>query len=128
MSVRNVFYYGGLNFASDPTLKEDIEDADLSRCYETVKSLPLRRYKFIDTYLSTFNAADAHRLGFLATELEEVFPKSVTYTEIPALQSTFRVIDSQQIDMAHIGATQHMMRRVEALSSTLEGLKAPHQR
>lgn len=123
MSVRNVFYYGGLNFASDPILKEEIEDADLSRCYETVNSLPLRRYKFIDTYLSTFNAADAHRLGFLATELEQVFPKSVTYTEIPALHSTFRVIDSQQIEMAHIGATQYLMRRVESLYSTVEGLK-----
>jgi hypothetical protein len=123
MSVRNVFYYGGLNFASDPRLKEEIEDADLARCYETVRGLPLRRYKFIDTYLSTFNAADAHRLGFLATELEQVFPKSVTYTEIPALHSTFRVIDSQQIDMAHIGATQHLMRRIDALYSTLEGLK-----
>lgn len=128
MSVRNVFYYGGLNFASDPILKEEIEDADLSRCYETVRSLPLRRYKFIDAYLSTFNAADAHRLGFLATELEQVFPKSVTYTEIPALHSTFRVIDSQQIDMAHIGATQHLMQRVEALASTLEGLKALDRR
>jgi hypothetical protein len=124
MSVRNIFYYGGLNFASDPSLKEEIEDADLSRCYDVVQSLPLRRYKFIDTYLSTFNAVDAHRLGFLATELEQVFPKSVTYTEIPALHSTFRVIDSQQIDMAHIGATQHLMKRVEALYSTVEGLKA----
>jgi hypothetical protein len=123
MSVRNIYYYGGLNFASDPMLKEEIEAADLARCYTTVEQLPLRRYKYIDKYLSTFNVADAHRLGFLATELEQVFPKSVTYTEIPALQSTFRVIDSQQIEMAHIGATQHMMRRVDALYSTLEGLK-----
>jgi len=124
MSVRSIYYYGGLNFASDPTLKEDIEDADLSRCYETVKGLPLRRYKYIDTYLSTFTNKDAHRIGFLATELEQVFPKSVTYSEIPALHSTFRVIDTQQIEMAHIGATQHMMHRIEGLHSTLEGLKA----
>jgi len=123
MSVRNIFYYGGLNFASDPALKEGIECADLSRCYETLKSLPLRRYKYIDSYLSTFQVADAHRLGFLATELEEVFPKSVTYTEIPALHSTFRVIDTQQIEMAHIGATQHLIQRVEGLASTLGGLK-----
>jgi hypothetical protein len=124
MSVRNIFYYGGLNFASDPMLKEEIEAADLARCYATVEQLPLRRYKYIDTYLSTFKTKDAHRLGFLATELEKVFPKSVTYTEIPSLQSTFRVIDSQQIEMAHIGATQHLMARVNTLYLTLEGLKA----
>jgi hypothetical protein len=123
MSIRNMYYYGGLNFASDPRLKEEIEDADLSRCYETVKSLPLRRYKYIDAYLSTFTAKDAHRIGFLATELEQSFPKSITYSEIPALHSTFRVIDTQQIEMAHIGATQHMMRRIETLCSTVEGLK-----
>ena len=122
MSVRNVFYYGGLTFASDPRLKEDIQYADLERCYETVKSLPLRRYKYIDSYLSTFHIADAHRLGFLATELEQVFPKSVICSEIPALHSTFRLIDSQQIEMAHIGATKHLMGRVESLYSTLEGL------
>ena len=123
MSIRNIYYYGGLNFASDPLLKEEVEPADLARCYATVEQLPLRRYKYIDSYLSTFKTKDAHRLGFLATEVEQVFPKSVTYTEIPALQSTFRVIDSQQIEMAHIGATQHLMGRVNHLYSTLEGLK-----
>ena len=123
MSVRNIFYYGGLNFASDPTLKECIEPADPERCYQIVKDLPLRRYKYIDPYLSTFKIQDAHRLGFLATELQEVFPKSVSYMEIPALQSTFRVIDTQQIEMAHLGATQHLMRRVEVLQSTLAGLQ-----
>ena len=124
MSVRNIYYYGGLNFASDPLLKEDVELADLGLCYRTVQQLPLKRYKYTDRYLSTFKCADAHRLGFLATELEHAFPKSITYKEIPELQSTFRVIDTQQIEMAHIGATQQLMRRVEGLSSTLQGLQS----
>jgi hypothetical protein len=88
-----------------------------------VRKIPLRRYKYIDSYLSTFHVRDIHRLGFIATELEEVFPKSVTYTEIPSLHSTFRVIDTQQIEMAHLGATQYLMGRVERLYSTLEGVK-----
>jgi hypothetical protein len=123
MSIRNIFYYGGLNFASDPSLKENIEAADLERCYETLQRIPLKRYKYVDTYISTFHTQDIHRLGFLATELEGVFPKSVSYTEIPGLQSTFRVIDTQQIEMAHIGATQHLIRRVESLFSTVESLQ-----
>lgn len=123
ISTRNIYYYGGLNFASDPSLKECIEPADLGLCYETVQKLPLKRYKYVDRYISTFHTHDVHRLGFLATDLEEVFPKSVSYTEIPALQSTFRVIDTQQIEMAHIGATQHLIRRVERLFSTVEGLQ-----
>jgi hypothetical protein len=82
MSIRNIFYYGALNFASDPVLKEQVEDADLAMCYETVRSTPLRRFKYVDAYLSTFQQKDTHRLGFIATELETVFPKSVTYTQL----------------------------------------------
>jgi len=125
MSIRSIYYYGGLNFASDPALKENIEPADLALCYETVKTMPLHRFKYIDAYLSTFQQKDTYRLGFLANEMETFFPKSVTYTqlEVPGFQSTFRMIDTQQIDMAHIGATQHLMQRVESLYTTLSSLK-----
>ena len=126
MSVRSIYYYGGLNFASDPALKENIEDADLPLCYQTIQQMPLRRFKYIDAYLSTFQQKDTHRLGLIATDLEKVFPKSITYTsltEIPGFQSTFRMIDTQQVDMAHIGATQHLMRKVERLYETIESTK-----
>jgi len=125
MSVRSIYYYGGLNFASDPALKENIENADLTRCYDTVKNMPLRRFKYIDAYLSTFQQKDTYRLGFLADEMEAVFPKSVSYTqlEVPGFQSTFRMIDTQQMDMAHLGATQHLMQRVDQLYTTLSSLK-----
>jgi hypothetical protein len=125
MSIRSVYYYGALNFASDPALKEDIRNADLTRCYETVRDLPLRRFKYIDSYLSTFQQKDVHRLGFIATELETVFPKSVTYTqlEVPGFQSTFRMIDTQQVEMAHIGATKELMSRVDSLYTTVANLK-----
>jgi hypothetical protein len=122
MSVRSLYYYGALNFASDPALKENIHDADLQRCLTTVQGLPLRRFKYIDPYLSTFQQKDTHRLGFIATELEEHFPKSITYThisEIPGHDSTFRMIDTQQIEMAHIGATKALINRVSSLYTTL---------
>ena len=123
MSVRSLYYYGGLNFASDPALKENIEYADLGICYNAVESIPLRRYKYIDAYMSTFQQKDVHRLGFIATELEQVFPKSITYTDIntiPGHESTFRMIDTQQIEMAHIGATKALMNKVSSLFVTLE--------
>lgn len=121
ISTRSLYYYGALNFASDPALKENIHAADLSLCYAAVQDLPLRRFKYIDAYMSTFQQHDTHRLGFIATELEEVFPKSITYTQIdiPGHQSTFRMIDTQQIEMAHIGATKYLMNRVDALYTTL---------
>jgi cytoskeletal protein CcmA (bactofilin family) len=123
MSVRSLYYYGALNFASDPALKENIRDADLSMCYTAVEAIPLRRFKYIDPYMSTFQQKDTHRLGFIATELETIFPKSITYTymtDIPGYQSTFRMIDTQQIEMAHIGATKVLMNKVSNLYTTLE--------
>jgi hypothetical protein len=123
MSARTLYYYGALNFASDPALKENVQDADLLRCYTTIQDLPLRRFKYIDPYLSTFQQRDVHRLGLIATELEAVFPKSITYTqinEIPGYQSTFRMIDTQQVEMAHIGATKLLMAKVSTLYTTLE--------
>jgi len=126
MSARSLYYYGALNFASDPALKENIQDADLVRCYSTVQEIPLRRFKYIDPYLSTFQQRDVHRLGFIATELETAFPKSVTYTqinEIPGYQSTFRMIDTQQIEMAHIGATKMLMGKVSSLYTTLQDMR-----
>lgn len=123
MSVRTLYYYGGLNFASDPRLKENIQDANLEQCYAAVESLPLRRFKYIDPYLSTFQQKDTHRLGFIATELETIFPKSITYTridDIPGYESTFRMIDTQQIEMAHIGATKVLMKKVSSLYTSVE--------
>jgi hypothetical protein len=126
MSIRNVFYYGGLNFASDPLLKEEIQSADLSICTSTIESLPLLRYKYVDPYLSTFHVQDRTRLGFLATDVERVFPKSIAYTTlegVPGYTSTIRTLDTQQIEMAHIGATQQLLQRVSTLSETVAALK-----
>lgn len=123
MSIRTLYYYGALNFASDPRLKENIQDANLEQCYAAVESLPLRRFKYIDPYLSTFQQKDTHRLGFIATELETIFPKSITYTQIndiPGYESTFRMIDTQQIEMAHIGATKVLMNKVSSLYTSVE--------
>jgi hypothetical protein len=127
MSVRSLYYYGALNFASDPALKENIRDADLSMCYTAVQEVPLRRFKYIDPYMSTFQQKDTHRLGFIATELETIFPKSITYTQItdiPGYESTFRMIDTQQIEMAHIGATKVLMGKVSSLYTTLADIRS----
>lgn len=131
MSVRTLYYYGGLNFASDPALKEAIEPADLGRCYDIVHQIPLRRYRYNDAYVSTFHPRDVHRLGILATELEPYFPNSITYTQLEGFPSTVRLVDTQQLDMAHIGATKVLMQRVETLeadvAATLSSLRAAHE-
>ena len=122
IATRNLYYYGSLNFASDPRIKEDIQDADLARCYETVAALPLRRYKYIDSYCSTFQVADSHRLGFLATDLLPHFPKSVHMSDsiYPEFSTSLLTIDTAQIEMAHLGATKYLMQEVTRLEQLLK--------
>jgi hypothetical protein len=121
MSVRRLFYSGSLTRTSDPALKEEIEDADLSRCFNALSNVPLCRYKYIDSYLSTFQLDDVYRLGVLATDVESEFPKSVRRKE------GTRVVDMEQLKYAHLGTTKYLMEKVEALTeklSTLKGLYA----
>ena len=59
---------------SDPRIKENIKDADLEKCLENVKSLPLHYFKYKDF---VGNEGDRHVLGFLSPEFGEILPKAV---------------------------------------------------
>jgi hypothetical protein len=124
ISTRNLFYYGSLNFASDPRIKEDVHDANLQMCYETIRDIPLRRFKYIDSYCSAFGVSQTPRLGFLATDLETCFPKSVHETVFPELSSSFKTIDTAQIEMAHLGATKYLMQQVSSLEADIRSIMA----
>lgn len=129
MSIRNIFYYGSLNFASDPRIKEEIELADLKRCYDSIRDLPLRRYKYIEQYCSTFRVDRGSRLGFLATDLLLDFPKSVHFSDtlFPEFSKELMTIDTAQVDMAHLGTTKYLMERIRVLEEMALSLPpCPH--
>jgi len=113
-STRNLTYTGALNNASDPALKEGIHAADTAVCYRTIKSIPLRRYRYNAEYESTFRVQDRHRLGFLTTEVAPHFPKS-----IHPLEST-NTLETGQIKYAHFGTTQKLMAEVSTLEAEFD--------
>jgi len=126
MSIRNIYYYGALNFASDPRIKENISSANLKVCYDTISALPLRKYKYISEYCSTFQVSEEPRLGFLATDLLPHFPKSVHISDtlFPAFSKELMTIDTSQVDMAHLGTTKYLIAEVERLGAELSTLKS----
>ena len=63
---------------SDRRIKEDIEPADLDMCLADVRRLPIHRYKYKDF---TGTHLDKHVTGFMADDVEEVFPKAVSATD-----------------------------------------------
>jgi hypothetical protein len=127
ISTRNLYYFGSLNFTSDPRIKENIRDADLEGCVDLVKALPLRSYTMKPAYCSTFGVSGAPRLGVLANELGNLFPESVRETtlSIPGVEA-IKTVDTQQLEMAHLGATKYLIGEVLTLKqevSTLKGRK-----
>jgi hypothetical protein len=93
-------------------------------CYDTIRGIPLRRFKYIDSYCSTFNVSQTPRLGFLATDLQACFPKSVHDTVFPEFSTSFMTIDTAQVDMAHLGATKYLMQQVSSLEADLSAIRA----
>jgi hypothetical protein len=63
------------NTTSDPRIKEEITLANLDMCLESVKKLPVSRYVFKDF---VGKGKDKHVVGFLADDVEKVFPKVIT--------------------------------------------------
>ena len=63
---------------SDPRVKEYHEHANIEKCFKAVKNLPVSRYKYKDF---TGTRLDKNVLGFMADDMEKVFPKSVSITD-----------------------------------------------
>jgi hypothetical protein len=66
---------------SDARIKEHIEPADLDLCYNAVKNIPLKRFKWRDEVYSEEQVADRHKLGWIAQDVEAVYPKAVNIHE-----------------------------------------------
>jgi hypothetical protein len=62
---------------SDERIKENIELADLDLCYEAIKAIPLKRYKWRDEIYTSEQVTDRSKLGWIAQDVEVVFPKAV---------------------------------------------------
>jgi hypothetical protein len=62
---------------SDERIKEDIELADLDLCYEAIKAIPLKRYKWRSEIYTAEQVTDRRKLGWIAQDVETVFPKAV---------------------------------------------------
>lgn len=90
---------GGLwTVVSDEKIKTGIQLADLDRCYDIVKSVPLKRFGWADGIYSEKQVKDRHSIGWVAQDVQKVFPKSVSKVpfkkaEIPDGEEEYQVQD-----------------------------------
>lgn len=63
--------------SSDQRLKQDIVLADTQRCMEIIKAVPLKRYTWRPEVYTEAQVKDRSKLGWIAQDVEQVFPKAV---------------------------------------------------
>jgi len=98
------------NTGSDRRIKGNIERASYDKCYENINRLELNRFNYVDGFNTV--SRDKAQLGFIAQEVKDIFPKSISsqgyYSDslnIPDLLS----IDVSQINYSLYGAVKKLI-------------------
>jgi hypothetical protein len=105
---------------SDRRIKENIVKASYETCLENVKNIELYRFNFKDNVVNT---NDLNQLGFIAQEVQSVYPKAV---EVNMIKDNNGVIpdllslNTTQIDYTLYGAVKELIKKVEILEQKLE--------
>jgi alpha-tubulin suppressor-like RCC1 family protein len=105
---------------SDRRIKENIVKASYEKCLDNVKNIELYRFNFKNDVVNT---NDYNQLGFIAQEVQSVYPKAVEVNmikdktgEIPDLLS----LNTTQIKYTLYGAVKHLLEKIEKLEKKLE--------
>lgn len=102
--------------SSDERLKTNIELADLDRCYNTIKSIPLKRYTWRDDVYTVEQVADRSKLGWIAQDVEQFIPKAVQQKNMLGYEDC-RTLNSDQIIANLYGCVQKLILEVERLKN-----------
>ena len=112
------------NIVSDYRIKKNIVLADLNRCYEIIKNLPLKYYEWNYPIESNIESKDKHSLGFIAQDVEQVFPNAVeTFEEVWGIPNLKTLNNDQIIKVSH-GAIQKLMEKIEILEARVAELES----
>ena len=112
---------------SDRRIKENIEKASYDKCYDNINKLELYRFNYIKE-LNNINK-DNKQLGYIAQEVEDIFPKAVSsqvfYNNSLSI-SDLLSIDISQINYSLYGAIKKLIeiynnvdKRIDALEKIL---------
>ena len=124
--------------SSDERLKENIEPADLDICYNAIKSIPLKRYKWKNEVYSDEQVSDRSKIGWIAQDVQAVFPKAVgqhkfVYNQVKDDDGNIvsedsiddcLSLNSDQLYAALFGAVQKLMVTVESLEDKIVQLES----
>ena len=94
--------------------------ASYDKCLDNVKNIELYNFNFKDNYVST---NDRHQLGFIAQEVQTVFPKAVEVGKmtinVEEKIDDLLTLNTTQIDYTLYGAVKNLIETVENLEDEL---------
>ena len=109
---------------SDERIKENIEMADLNICYNNIKNLKLKRYKYKDDYIENHSIEDKTKLGWISQDVKEIIPKAVTITKNEDYNiKDFHSLNIDQIIACMYGTIQKLQLIVEEQQKFLDTLE-----
>jgi hypothetical protein len=108
---------------SDERIKTDIQSANLHTCYDIVKSIDLKYFKWNFPAESNVTVDDKHSLGFIAQDVKRVFPNAVSESNSYGF-TDFLSLNTDQILKTMYGALKQTMLDKECLEARLAALEA----
>jgi hypothetical protein len=94
--------------SSDQRLKDNIQDADLNLCYNNIKNLRLAKYTWKDEVYTSEQVADRSKLGWIAQEVEQIFPKAVEKQNMHGYEDC-RTLNTDQIIASMYGCAKQII-------------------
>jgi hypothetical protein len=112
---------------SDRRIKENIVKASYDKCLDNVKNIELYNFNFKDNCVNT---NDKHQLGFIAQEVQQVYPKAVEVSNM--IMNLEQKIDDlltlniTQIDYTLYGAVKSLIEKIENIKIKMEHIKTTY--
>ena len=110
------------SIASDRRIKENIVKASYEKCLENIKNIELYNFNFKDNYVST---NDRHQLGFIAQEVQQVYPKAVEVGKMMKNNGgteDILTLNTTQIKYTLYGAVKKLIEKVDNIESKINKL------
>lgn len=99
---------------SDMRVKSDIQTANLERCVEIVRGLDLKYFE----WKPEINSSDKHSLGWIAQDVKNYFPKSVTIKKAHDILD-FHHLNSDQLIKVMFGALKKMVQDTATVNANV---------
>ena len=103
---------------SDRRIKENIVKASYEKCLDNIKKIELYNFNFKENYVKT---NDRNQLGFIAQEVQEVYPKAVVVKPDDKIEELL-TLNTTQIKYTLYGAVKSLIEKVENLEMRVDKL------